>query len=177
MCFYLLKRKSRVEPTTTARDILKKPSGCKNSSIVLKFAASSSLYGDAFSIATRGHPTAGRLERRRRGSTRKADSACAARITSAGALLYEPGTRRPHAANDRASQRGLSTAYRQNTAVMAKSHTFYGCCRTANAAHHGGSRARTASPQTRLRVHPGDSGRDGLCHPRAGRVATGACCS
>src|SRR5213079_2559894 len=42
MCFYLLKRKSRLERTTTARDILKKPSGCKNPSTVLKFAASSS---------------------------------------------------------------------------------------------------------------------------------------
>src|SRR6266566_3795531 len=113
MCFYLLKRKSRLEPTTAARDILKKPSGCKNPSTVLKFAVSSSLYDDAFSIGTRSHPTAGRLERRRRGSARKADSACAARIAPAGALLYEPGTRRPHAANDRASQRGLSTTYRQ----------------------------------------------------------------
>src|SRR6266576_2056711 len=35
MCFYLLKRKSRLEPTTAARDILKKPSGCKNPSTVL----------------------------------------------------------------------------------------------------------------------------------------------
>src|SRR6476646_3915482 len=110
MCFYLLKRKSRLERTTTARDILKNPSGCKNPSTVLKFAASSSLY-DGASIATKSHPTAGRLEQRRRGSTRKADSACAARIAPAGALLYEPGTRRSHAANDRASQRGLSTTY------------------------------------------------------------------
>src|SRR4029077_15397941 len=124
MCFYLLKRKSRLERTTTARDILKKPSGCKNPSAVLKFAASS-LYDGAFSIATKSHPTAGRLERRRRGSTRKTDSACAARIAPAGALLYEPGTRRSHAANDRASRRGLSTTYRQNTAAMAKPHTFY----------------------------------------------------
>src|ERR1700755_736950 len=168
MCFYLLKRKSRLERTTTARDILKKPSGCKNPSTVLKFAASSSLYGDAFSIAPRGHPTAGRLERWRRGSTRKADSPCAARITPAGALLYEPGTRRAHAANDRASRRGLSTTNRQNTAAMAKPHAFYGRCRAINAEHHGGSRARTARAQTRLRGDKGDSGRDGLGHRTAG---------
>src|SRR5207237_9485936 len=101
MCFYLLKRKSRLERTTTARDILKKPSGCKNPSTVLKFAASSSLYDDAFSIATRSHPTAGRLERRRRGSARKADSAGAAQIAPAGAALYEAGARRPRAASAR----------------------------------------------------------------------------
>src|SRR6266403_52447 len=108
MCFYLLKRKSRLEPTTAARDILKKPSGCKNPSTVLKFTASSSLYDDAFSIATRSHPTAGRLERRRRGSARKADSACAARIAPAGALLYEPGTRWPHAQTRRRGDKGDS---------------------------------------------------------------------
>src|SRR6476660_3485135 len=174
MCFYLLKRKSRLERTTTARDILKKPSGCKNPSTVLKFAASSSLYGDAFSIAAKSHPTAGRLERRRRGSARKADSACAARIAPAGASLYEPGTRGSHAANDRASRRGLSTAYRQNTAAMAKPHTFYGCCCATNAAHHGGSRARTARAQTRRRGDKGDSGRDGFGHRRAGGGAAGA---
>src|SRR6476660_5840820 len=174
MCFYLLKRKSRLERTTTARDILKKPSGCKNPSTVLKFAASSSLYGDSFSIATRGHPTAGRLERRRRGSARKADSACAARITPAGALLYEPGTRRSHAANDRASRRGLSTTYRQNTAAMAKPHTFYGRCRAINAAHHGGSRAHPPCAQARRRGDKGDSGRDRFGHQRAGGGATGA---
>src|SRR6266480_626430 len=119
MCFYLLKRKSRLERTTTARDILKKPSGCKNPSTVLKFAASSSLY-------------------------------------------------------DRASQRGLSTTYRQNTAAMAEPHTFYGCCRATNAAHHGGSRARTARAQTRRRGDKGDSGRDGFGHRRAGGGAAGA---
>src|SRR5207248_1025256 len=174
MSFYLLKRKSRLEPTTTARDILEKPSGCKNPSTVLKFAVSVSLYDDAFSIGTTIHPTARRLERRRRGSARKADSACAARIAPAGALLHEPGTRRPHAANDRASQRGLSTTYRQNTAAMAKPYTFYGCCRATNAAHHGGSRARTARAQTRRRGDKGDSGRDGLGHRRAGGGAAGA---
>src|SRR6266404_260017 len=174
MCFYLLKRKSRLEPTTAARDILKKPSGCKNPSTVLKFTASSSLYDDAFSIATRSHPTAGRLERRRRGSARKADSACAARIAPAGALLYEPGARRSHAANHRASQRGLSTTYRQNTAAMAKPHTFYGRCRAINAAHHGGSRARTARTETRRRGDKSDSGRGGFGHRRAGGGAAGA---
>src|ERR1700751_2804919 len=129
MCFYLLKRKSGLEPTTTARDTLKKPSGCKNPLGVVRFAASSSLYDDALIHATRGHPIAGRLERRRRGSARKVDSTCATRITPAGALLYEPGTRRPHAANDRAPQRGLSTTYWQNTAAMAKPRTFYCYCR------------------------------------------------
>src|SRR5260370_3964981 len=115
MCFYLLKRKSRLERTTTARDIPKKPSGCKNPSTVLKFAASSSLYDDAFSIATRSHSTARRLERRRRESARKADSACAARITPAGASLYEPGTRRSHGANDLASRTSLYKNCRANT--------------------------------------------------------------
>src|SRR6266496_272791 len=103
MCFYFLKRKSRLEPTTAARDILKKPSGCKNPSTVLKSTASSSLYDDAFSIATRSHPTAGRLERRRRGSAGEVVPAGATRIAPAGALLYEPGTRRPHPANHRHS--------------------------------------------------------------------------
>ena len=41
----------------------------------------------------------------------------------------------------------LNEAYLQltdkTTAAMAKPHTFYGCCRATNAAHHGGSRART----------------------------------
>jgi hypothetical protein len=41
---------------------------CKNPSIMLEFAASSSLYDDALFHATRGHPTARRLERRRRAS-------------------------------------------------------------------------------------------------------------
>src|SRR5260370_37882507 len=162
MCFYLLKRKSRLERTTTARDILNKPSGCKNPSTVLKFAASSSLYDGAFSIATKGHPIAGRLERRRRGSARKADSACAARIAPAGALLYEPGTRRPHAANDRASQRGLSTTYRQNTAAMAKPHTFYGCCRAHRSGQHGRSSARGALARTLLPGGKGATCRIGL---------------
>src|SRR5438552_18149698 len=174
MCLYLVKRKSRSEPTTTAQDILKKPSGCKNPSTVLKFPVSSSLYDDAFSIGTRSHPTAGPLEQRRRESSRKADSACAARIAPAGASLFEPGTRRPHAANDRASQRGLSTTYRQDTAAMAKPHTFYGCCRATNAAHHGRSRARTARAQTRRRGDKGDSGRAGFGHRRAGGGAAGA---
>src|SRR5436189_1628554 len=168
MCFYLLKRKSRLERTTTARDILKKPSGCKNPSTVLEFAASSSLYDGAFCIATKSHPTPGRLERRRRGSTRKADSACAARIAPAGALLHEPGTRRPHAANDRASQRGLSTTYRQNAAAIAKPHTLHGRCRATNASHHGGSRACTACVETRRRGDKGYPGRGGFGHRRAG---------
>src|SRR5205809_5007476 len=38
MCYYLLKRKGRLKPTT-ARDSLKKPSGCKNPSAVLAMAA------------------------------------------------------------------------------------------------------------------------------------------
>src|SRR6476620_1331491 len=174
MCFYLLKRKSRLERTTTARDILKRPSGCKNPSTLLKFAASSSLYDGAFSIATKSHPTARRLEWRRRGSARKTDSACAARTAPAGASLYEAGTRRSHPANDRASQRGLSTTYRQNTAAMAKPHTFYGCCCATNAAHHGGSRSRTARAQTGRRGDKGESGRDGFGHRRAGGGAAGA---
>src|SRR5260370_12813265 len=162
MCFYLLKRKSRSEPTTTARDILKKPSGCKNPSIVLEFAASSRLYDDAPFHATRGHSTARRVERRRRGSARKADSACAARIAPAGALLYEPGTRRPHSANDRASRRGLSTTYRQNTAAMAKPHTFYGCCRAHRSGQHGRSSARGALARTLLPGGKGATCRIGL---------------
>src|SRR6266480_4327771 len=174
MPVHVVKRKGRLKPTTIARDTSKKVSGCKNPSTVVEFAASSSLYDEAPIHATRGHSIAGRLERRRRGSARKADSACAARIAPAGALLYEPGTRRPHAANDRASQRGLSTTYRQNTAAMAEPHTFYGCCRATNAAHHGGSRARTARAQTRRRGDKGDSGRDGFGHRRAGGGAAGA---
>jgi RNA polymerase sigma factor (TIGR02999 family) len=44
---HVVKRKGRLKPTTTARDSLKKPSGCKNPSTVVKFAASSILYDDA----------------------------------------------------------------------------------------------------------------------------------
>src|SRR6266511_5644941 len=112
MCFYLLKRKSRLEPTTTARDILKKPSGCKNPSVVLEFAASSSLYDDALTRAARGHPTARRLERRRRGSAGEVDPAGATRIAPVGPPLHEPGTRRPHPPNHRDPQRSLPAAGR-----------------------------------------------------------------
>ena len=63
---------------------------------MLEFAASSSLYDDALIHATRGHPTARRLERRRRGSAGEVVPAGATRIAPAGPPLHEPGARRPH---------------------------------------------------------------------------------
>src|SRR4029079_337001 len=80
--FMLVKRKGRLKPATTAQffcDRLRLR--CKNPSTVLEFAASSSLYDDALFHATRGHPTARRLERRRRWSAREVVSAGATRIT------------------------------------------------------------------------------------------------
>src|SRR6266496_1998745 len=85
---------------------------CKKSSTVLECAASSSLYDDAPIHATRGHPTARRLERRRRRSAGEVVPAGATRIAPTRAPLHEPGTRRPHPANHRHSQRSLSAAGR-----------------------------------------------------------------
>src|SRR4029077_19140019 len=107
MCFYLLERKSRLEPATIAEFFNRLPQCCKNPSIVLEFAASSRLYDDALTRATRGHPTAGRLERRRRGIAGEVDPAGAPRIAPAGPPLHEPGARRPHPANHRDPQRSL----------------------------------------------------------------------
>src|SRR6266576_7216261 len=99
MCFYLLKRNSRLEPDTIAQFFLNRlPPCCKNPSMVLEFAASSSLYDDAISRARRGNPTARRLERRRRGSAREVDPAGSTRIAPAGPPLFKPGARRPHPA-------------------------------------------------------------------------------
>src|ERR1700730_1572217 len=72
---------------------------------MLEFAASSSLYEDALTRATTCHPTARRLERRRRGSVGEANPACATRIAPAGPPLYESGACRPHPANHRDPQR------------------------------------------------------------------------
>src|ERR1700736_1745263 len=113
MCFYLLKRKSRLEPATTAWfSLIGSRRPVKNPSIVLEFAASSSLYDDALTRATRGHPTARRLERRRRGSAGEVDPAGATRIAPAGPPLHEQGARRPHPANHRDPQRSLPAAGR-----------------------------------------------------------------
>src|SRR5436190_13088366 len=84
------------------------------------------------------------------------------------AHYYMSRERRSHAANDRASQRGLSTAYRQNAAAIAKPHTLHGRCRATNASHHGGSRACTACVETRRRGDKGYPGRGGFGHRRAG---------
>src|SRR5437870_740249 len=64
---------------------------CKNPSIVLEFAASSSLYDDAPIHATRGHPIARRLERRRRASAGEVVPAGGTRIAPARPPLHEPG--------------------------------------------------------------------------------------
>src|SRR6266536_3956982 len=85
---------------------------CKNPLIVLEFAASSSLYDDAPIHATRGHPTARRLEQRRRGSTGEVVPAGTTRIAPARSPLHEPRARRPHPANHRHSQRSLPPAGR-----------------------------------------------------------------
>src|SRR5258707_13438501 len=77
---------------------------------VLEFAASSSLYDDAPIYATRGHPTARRLERRRRRSAGEVVSAGATRIAPARPPLHEPGTGRPNPPNPRHSRRSLPRA-------------------------------------------------------------------
>src|SRR6266702_3094274 len=84
------------------------PPCCENLPTALEFAVSSSLYDDGLIRATRCHPTARRLERRRRGSAGEVDPAGATRIASAGALLYESRRRGAHLANHRARQRGVS---------------------------------------------------------------------
>src|SRR6266508_1696878 len=103
---HVLKRKARLKPATSAQ-FFSIASNCavKNPSIVLESATSSSLYDDALFHATRGHPTARRVERRRRRSARKAVPAGATRIAPARSPLYEPRARRPHPANHRHSQR------------------------------------------------------------------------
>src|SRR5436853_190487 len=90
-------------PTGTRHDcavfLLASRTCCKNPSLVLEFTGSSSPYDDALTSATRGHPTARRLERRRRGSTGEVDPAGATRIAPARTSLHEPGARRPYPAN------------------------------------------------------------------------------
>src|SRR4029453_7152424 len=66
---------------------------CENPSVVLEFAASSSLYDDALFHATRGHPTARRVERRKRRSAGEAVPAGPTRVAPARAPLHEPGAR------------------------------------------------------------------------------------
>src|SRR6266704_822360 len=93
---YLLKRKSRLKPAMTAEFFSNRLApGCINPATVLEFTASSSRYDDASIHATRGHPTARRLERRRRGSVGEVVPASATRIAPARSPLHEPGARRP----------------------------------------------------------------------------------
>src|SRR5437868_12634639 len=107
MCFYLLSGNPAWNPPRLRSFFKRLPPCCKNPSIVLEFAASSSLYDDALTRATRGDPTTRRLERRRRGSAGEVDPAGATRIAPAGPPLHEPGARRPHPANHRDPQRSL----------------------------------------------------------------------
>src|SRR4029453_1795 len=59
---HVLKRKARLKPATTAQFFCDRLRPCcENPSIVLDFAASSSLYDDALFHATGGHPTTRRL--------------------------------------------------------------------------------------------------------------------
>src|ERR1700758_3377977 len=104
MFFYLLKRKSRLKPATTAQFLKLLPPCCKNPSTVLEFPTSRSLYDDALTCAARGHPTARGLERRRQGSAGQVDPARATRIAPAGPPFHEPGTHRPHSPNHRDPQ-------------------------------------------------------------------------
>src|SRR4029453_5844234 len=110
---HALKRKARLKPATSAQ-FFSIASNCavKNPSIVLESAASSSLYDDALIHATRGHPTARRVERRRRASAGEVVPAGATRIAPARPSLHEPGARRPHPANYRHSKRSLPAAGR-----------------------------------------------------------------
>ncbi len=125
MPVHVVKRKGRLKPTTIARDTSKKVSGCKNPSTVVEFAASSSLYDEAPIHATRGHSIAGRLEQRRRGSARKADSTCAARIAPAGALLYEPGTPVTRCKRPRFSTRPIYSLPTKRSGHCKTAHTSW----------------------------------------------------
>src|SRR6266536_2276054 len=112
MPVHVVKRKGRLKPATTAQFFNRLPPRCKNPSIVLEFAASSSLYDDAPIHAARGHPIARRLEPRRRESAGEVVPAGATRIAPARTPLHEPGARRPHPANHRHSGRSLPAADR-----------------------------------------------------------------
>src|SRR5438093_11154797 len=113
MCFYLLKRKARLEPVTTeqffliafGRDV-------KFPVSVLDLAPSTSLHDDARIHATRGHPTARRVEQRRRRSAGEIVPSSATRIAPARSPLHEPRARWPHPANHRHSPRSLPPASR-----------------------------------------------------------------
>src|SRR6266496_6746144 len=108
MCFYLLKRKARPEPATTAQFFLiASGRDVKIPLSVLDLAPSSSLHDDARIHATRGYSTARRVEWRRRGSAGEVVPAGATRIKLARPPLHEPGTRWPHPPNHRHSQRSL----------------------------------------------------------------------
>ena len=58
MCFYLLKRKPRLEPATNcAVFLIAGRQAGKNTANLLEFATSNSLYDDALVRQTRGYPT------------------------------------------------------------------------------------------------------------------------
>src|SRR6059036_1307697 len=105
---HVRKRKGRLKPATTAQFFLiASGRAVKICLSVLQFAASSRLYDDALFQAPRGHPTARRVEQRRRRSAGEVVPASATRIAPARSPLHEPGARRPHPANHRHSQRSL----------------------------------------------------------------------
>src|SRR4029077_18206625 len=66
---HVRKRRGRVRPATTARFFFDcRRLRCNNPSIVIQFAAARTLHDDASIHATSSHPTARRVEQRRRGS-------------------------------------------------------------------------------------------------------------
>src|SRR6266496_3011484 len=120
MCFYLLKRKARPEPATTAQFFLiASGRDVKIPLSVLDLAPSSSLHDDARIHATRGHPTARRLERRRRGS--------AGEVVPAGATGIaptRPSLRRERAAHTLQTTAILNEAYLRLVDLRSSSYFF-----------------------------------------------------
>jgi hypothetical protein len=116
---HVCKRKGRLKPATTAEFLLiASGSDVKIPLSVLDLAPSTSLHGDARIHAKRGHPTARRVEQRRRRSVGEIVPASATRIAPARPSLHEPGARRPQSANHCDSQRSLPAAGRSSQFIL-----------------------------------------------------------
>src|SRR5882724_2023195 len=134
MCFYLLKRKSSFEPATIAPLSFACGAGA---GAVDRVKLEHRRFYALVCFTTRGDPTPGRMEAGRRESAREADPAGATRIAPAGAPIYEPGTRRPHAANHGATRRSLPATGRSYQTQLAEPGPLCRCGRATDAAYHG----------------------------------------
>jgi len=117
---HVRKRKGRLKPATTAQFFLiASGRDVKIPLSVLDLAPSSSLHDDARIHATRGHPTARRLERRRRGS--------AGEVVSTGATGIaptRPSLRRERAAHTLQTTAILNEAYLRLVDLRSSSYFF-----------------------------------------------------